>query len=75
MPVSNEETERGKKEDVLELIRYKVKTLIVRDKEAYFLYEPLNDVKYLSAEQKLDVPAIGHTTTLKMYLVQKLCKR
>ena len=75
MPVSNEETERGKKDDVLELFRNKVKTKIVRDKEAYLLYELLNDVKYLSTEQELDVAAIGHTTTLKIYLVQKLCQR
>ena len=52
-----------------------MKTKIVRDKEAYLLDELLNDVKYLSAEQELDVPTIGHTITLKMYLVQKLCKR
>ena len=51
------------------------KTKIIRDKESYLLYELLNDVKYLSTEQELDVPAIGHTITLKMFLVQKLCKR
>ena len=52
-----------------------MKTKIVRDKEGYLLYELLNDMKYLSAEQELDMPAIGHTISLKMYLVQKLCKR
>ena len=57
---------------MLELFRYKGKTKIVTDKEAYLLYELLNNVKYLIAEQELDVPAIGHTTTLKMDLVQKL---
>ena len=75
MPVSNEETEGDKIDDVLELFRYKVKTKIVRDKEAYLLHELLNGVKYLSPEQELDVPAIEHTITLKVYLVKKLCRR
>ena len=68
VPVSNEETERSKRDDVLELFMYKVKVKIVRDKEAYLLHELLNDVKCLSAEQELDVPAIEHTSTLKVYL-------
>ena len=70
LQASNEETERSKRDDVLKLFKYKVKIKIVRDKEAYILHELLNDVKYLSAEQELGVPAIEHTSTLKMYLVK-----
>ena len=57
---------------MLKLFRCKVKTKIIRDKEPYLLYELLNDVKYLSEEQELDMPAIEHTSTLKMYLVKTL---
>ena len=70
VPATNEEIGNCKRDDVLNLFKYKVVIKIIRDNEAYLLHELLKDVKYLSAEQDLHTPAIEHTSTLKMYLIK-----
>ena len=42
----------------------------IYEKKISDVSSPLKDVKYLSAEQDLDTPAIEHTSTLKMYLIK-----
>ena len=66
VPATNEEIENSKRDDVLNLFKYKVTIKIIRDKEAYLFHELLKDVKYLSAGQDFDTPAIEHTSTLRI---------
>ena len=58
-------------EDVMQSFYYKVKSRILRDKGAFLLNELLEDIEILSDEQGLSSPAIQHTSTLKMKLIQE----
>ena len=62
---------KNTKENMLDLFKYRIKTTIIRDKEAYLLHELLKDVKFLSEEHGLETPVIEHTSSLKPYLVQE----
>ena len=57
--------------DVLQLFEYKIRTKIVRDKEAYLLHELLTDVSEWSNEHGLDRPVIEHTVELKREILKK----
>ena len=62
---------KNKAQDVLDLFKYRIKTKITKDKEAYSLHELLKDVKYLSDKHDFETPVIEHTNSLKRYLVQE----
>ena len=55
-------------DDVLYLFNYKIRTRIIRDKEAYLLHELLKDIVQWSTEHGLEEAAIEHTVGLKRYL-------
>ena len=63
--------EKNKRDDVLDLFKYRIKTKIIRDKKAYLLHELLKDIIYLSEEHDLETSAIAHTSSLKRYLVEE----
>ena len=63
------EMQKAKKEDILTLFRYKVRTRIVRDKEAYFLHELLKDVEYYSSAQNVTPAVITHSGALKQHII------
>ena len=68
---SRGDLQKSKAEAVLDLFKYRIKTKIIKDKEAYLLHELLKDVKYLSEEYDFETPVIEHTSSLKRYLVQE----
>ena len=55
----------------MSLFEYKIRTKIVRDKEAYLLHELLKDVSEFSTEQGLEEPVIQHTVELKRQLLKR----
>ena len=57
--------------DEMSLFEFKVRTKIVRDREAYLLHELLNDVAELSSEQGLEKPVIENTKELKRQLIKR----
>ena len=74
-PATQEEiTQNNKKveEEVLDAFLYKVKTQIIRDKNAFLLNELLLDVKIFSEEHGLETPALSDTRSLKRFLTAKL---
>ena len=64
-------TEENQKEnDVFAVFLYRVKTRIIRDKQAFLLNELLIDIQILSEEEGLNGPAITNTRTLKWYIIE-----
>ena len=63
---------RNQENDVLETFLYKVKTQIIRDKNAFLLNELLRDVERLSEELGLETPALTDTRSLKRFLLKEL---
>ena len=65
-----EAEENRKEKDALAAFLYRVKTKILRDKQAYLLNELLKDIEILSEEEGLNNPAITNTRTLKRYIIE-----
>ena len=66
---SREKLLESKKDDVTEAFLYKLKSKIIRDKEA--LNELLKDIETLSEEKGLEYPVICHSFPLKRSLIQE----
>ena len=56
----------------MSLFEYKIRTKIVRDKEAFLLHELWKDVAVLSSEQGLEKTVIENTKELKRQLLKRL---
>ena len=67
----NDDLENNVAEDILDLFEYRIKTKIIKGKEAYLLHELLNDIKYLSVQQDPENSAIKHISSLKQYLIRE----
>ena len=46
----NDDLENNIAKDYLDIFKYRIKTKIIRDKEAYLLHKLLKDIKFLSVE-------------------------
>ena len=67
-PKSLDEEREEKEADILSLFKYKIRTKIIRDKEAFLLHELLIDVSSISTEQELSDSPIRETRTLRRFL-------
>ena len=57
-----------KENDVLEEFKFKLRTKIIRDREAFLLHELLHDIRAISDEQGLEGPPIQETKTLRRFI-------
>ena len=67
----DEETNKNKEDDILEIFLQRIKSRIVREKSAYLLNELLIDINLISEEQGLEVAPITNTRPLKRLIVEK----
>ena len=60
-----EQEKMQKQDDVLLLFKFKLRTKIIRDHEAFLLHKLLRDIASISTEQGLEDPPIHETSTLR----------
>ena len=63
-----EQEKMQKQDDVLLLFKFKLRTKIIRDHEAFLLHELLRDIASISTEQGLEDPPIHETSTLRRFI-------